>query len=142
MKKPVFFSVLLILLSYIFFSFSYRGNKFAQKTNLASSIIGKWVGKFSIFTINEPYINQYWELTNDNRILVYSTTNVPKQFSDYEGRWTLEGNVFKATFTKSNDPSFVFTDLATLSNDHSRMEGVEAYGLNTISGSRFFMEKL
>lgn len=142
MKKSLSFSVSLILLSYLFFSFSYKKNlHFKQINSTKPTVIGKWVGKFATLSNKDPYIDQYWELTSDNKIVVYSTTKVPKQFSDYEGVWEIQQNVFKATFIKSSDPNFVFTDAGILSSNFDRIDGLETFGTNTCGQSQFFMQK-
>lgn len=142
MRKSLSFSTVLILLSYLFFSFSYKENlDFKRKIAPKPTIIGKWMGKFSTFSNTEAYLDQYWELTSDNKILVYSVSQSSKHFPDYEGVWQLNQNVFKATFTKLNNPNVVFTDSGIVSNTYDRIDGLEQFGANAVAQTKFFMNK-
>jgi len=112
-----------------------------KKKYVQSDLVGRWVGKFSTSPFGTPHIDQCWELTKDNRIIVYSVANAPNQLYDYEGSWVLNGNIFKATFVKRTDPSRIYTDSATLVNNYTAMLGTEGVHINASGAGNFFMKK-
>ena len=102
-------------------------------------IEGLWIGKYGSGT-NTPSAGFSMVIEPGGKVTVADGDNITTS-SKAAGTWTLTDNVFKATYTYTDNGGSTFSIQANWSNDGKLTGGTWGSGTNTTGSGTWFMDR-